>query len=103
MSWSPSGGGGGGSTPTPDATATQTNVASSVTAVALIAANTNRLYVSVFNDSTANLYLSKSGTASTTNYWIKIPAAGYAETTFTGAISAIWDAANGAARVTEDT
>lgn len=86
------------------ATATRTNVASSASSVAILAANTAREGATVFNDSSAILYLELgSATASTSNYTVQIAAGGYYEVPYgwTGALTGIWSAANGAARVTE--
>jgi hypothetical protein len=81
------------------------SVASSASSVTILASSTGaRRYATVFNDSTAILYLLlDSGTASTTNYTVQVPAAGYFETPalYRGQLTGIWAAANGFARVTE--
>jgi hypothetical protein len=81
------------------------NVASSAASVSILAANGNRLMARVVNDSSATLYLNETGaTASTPAYTVKIAPGGTYETphpTHTSAITGIWSAANGAARVTE--
>ena len=84
-------------------TATLTNVSSSATSVSLLAANVNRKMAAFFNDSTANLFLAFAATATTSAFTVKIPAAGYFEmfSDYTGAVSGIWDSANGAVRITE--
>ena len=60
---------------------------------------------SVFNDSTANLFVKFGVTASTSSFTVKIAPGGYYEMpttpTYQGQIDGIWDAANGNARVTE--
>ena len=89
------------------ANAAQQNVNQNVASVTLRAANTSRKGLSIFNDTTANLYVSFSGAASTTNFKTKIAAGGYyemaPEAIFTGQVLGIWDAAGaGAARVTEE-
>lgn len=84
--------------------ATQANVASSTSSVALFPAVSSRRHRLLFNDSTATLFVSFSGAASTTNFALKIAPAGFAELpqpVFSGAITGIWDAANGFARTTE--
>lgn len=91
---------------TASATAAQTNVAQNAANVQLLAANNARKDASIFNDSTANLFISFSGPASLTNFKVKIAAGGYWSmqpgAIFTGQINGIWDAAGaGAARVTE--
>lgn len=89
------------------ATSTPTNVASSATSVTLLPANLNRKGASIFNDSTSVLYLLQggNGTASITNYTLQIAAGGFYALPppyiYTGLITGIWSAANGAARVTE--
>jgi hypothetical protein len=87
-------------------TATHTNVGGSASSVTVLASNANRLGASVFNDSTAILYLDTTGgTASATNYTVQIGASAYFEMPFgyTGAITGIWASATGSARVVEYT
>ena len=82
---------------------TLTNVASSASNVTLIAANANLRLLTVFNDSTAILYLKYGATASTTSYTVRIAAGGYFEMPqpiYTGVIDGIWASANGSARIT---
>lgn len=98
--------GGGGSTGTPTATAAAlSSVAGSASSVSLLAANSSRKGATIFNDSTANLYVAFSATASTTAFTVKIVGGGYYElpstAVWTGAVSGIWDTATGSARVTE--
>lgn len=91
------------STTAPQA-ATLANVSSSATAVALFAASGSARVRTVFNDSSSAMYAAFSGTASTSNFTVKIAAGGYYEfpmPCFGGSISAIWDTANGAARTTQ--
>lgn len=89
------------------ATGTQTSVASSATSVSVLASNANRLGATVFNDSTAVLYLLlvTGGTASNAVYTVQLAANAYYEVPFgyTGALIGIWATANGNARVTEMT
>jgi hypothetical protein len=85
-----------------------TTVCSSVAAntggVTLLSSNSTRKGYSCFNDGTATLYLCESGSASTTNYTVQIPPLGLYEgpvpVTYT-AITGIWSAASGSARMTE--
>ncbi len=80
------------------------NVASSATSVTLFAANAGAKTRTVFNDSTAVLYIALSATAaSTTAFTVSIQAAGYYEVpgVYGGAVTAIWASANGFARTTE--
>jgi hypothetical protein len=85
---------------------TAANVAGSATAVTIFAAATNAVASrSVFNDSTAVLYLKKGASASTTDHWVQIPAGGYFEfpqPCWPGLVSGIWPTATGSARTTED-
>lgn len=97
-----------GSVPTKEVragTAALTNVASSLSNQTLLAANANRLGAAIYNDSTANLFVKLGATASSTSFTLKMAAGGYYEVPFqyTGQIDGLWDAANGAARVTEVT
>ena len=76
-------------------TATQTTPALSTTSATLLASNTSRRAASVYNGSTANVFVRLSATAaSSTVYTIKLAAAGYYEVpgNYTGAITAILDA-----------
>lgn len=88
------------------ATGTKSNVASSVTSVTILASNTSRKGAIIYNDSTQILYLDLSGgTASSSSYSVQVPSNGYFEVPgpviYNGAITGIWAAANGNARVTE--
>jgi hypothetical protein len=90
----------------PSATGTITSVTAAAADTTLLAANTNRLGATFYNDSTAVLYLALTTTASTTAYTVQVPAGGYYELPndgcgYVGAVHGIWSAANGAARVTE--
>ncbi len=85
-------------------TGTQSNVVAATTSVAVLASNTSRLGATVFNDSTATLYLLlATGTASTTLYSVQLASNAYYEVpfTYTNALNGIWSAVNGNARVTE--
>ena len=87
-------------------TGTQSNVASSASAVTILASNATRQGATVFNDSTAVLYLILSSTTPTTSvYTTQVAPNWYYEVPFryTGIIKGIWASANGNARVTEIT
>lgn len=86
-------------------TGTLTSVSASVTTVSLLASNSNRKGFVLFNDSTAILYVAFSATSSTSAYSVKLfPNAAYtSDLDYTGVISGIWAAANGAVKVTEFT
>lgn len=84
--------------------ATKANVAGSASSVTILAANVLRRGASVWNDSTAILYLDLTGgTASATSCSVKLIADAFYEVPFgyTGLITGIWASATGAARVTE--
>lgn len=86
------------------ATGTRSSVAGSSSDVQLLAANTARKGATVFNDSTAVLYLGLGATAaSTTNYTTQIAPGGFYEVSagFRGQVRGIWASATGNARVTE--
>lgn len=84
-------------------TATLANVVSSATSVTLLAANTARIGATIFNDSTAILYVKLGTTASATSHTIQMAAGTYYEVPFgyNGRIDGIWASANGNARITE--
>lgn len=84
-------------------TATLANVASSASNVTLFASAGSTNARTVYNDSTAVLYLKFGATASTTSYTVQIAAGGYYEfpqPVYAGQVDGIWASANGAARVT---
>ncbi len=81
-----------------------TSVAGSASSVTILASNSARLGFSVYNDSSAILYLkANSGAASSSSYTSQVPAGGYFEDPYgyTGEITGIWASATGNARVTE--
>ncbi|MFZ2544844.1 MAG: hypothetical protein WAW80_02620 [Candidatus Saccharimonadales bacterium] len=86
-------------------TSVLSNVAASATSVTVLALNANRRGGSIYNDSTATLYLKLGATASTTSYTVKMYTDDYYEIPFwyTGVIDGIWSSATGSARVTEVT
>ena len=90
-------------------TGTITSVNDTNADATILAANANRKGASIFNDSTALLYLALANvTASATAYSVQVPPGGYFELpicdggVYTGVIKGIWSSdASGAARVTE--
>jgi hypothetical protein len=78
-------------------------IAAATTNNTILAANSNRKGATIWNNSTANLYIDFDSSASASDYAVKISAGGYYEMPFsyTGIISGIWDAANGNALVRE--
>ncbi len=92
--------------PAGNATATLANVTAATSSTTLFASNANRKGAILHNDSTSILYLKYGTAASTTSYTYKIVADATWEMPsfiYTGAITGIWVAANGAARTTEIT
>lgn len=92
--------------PSTSSTSSRTQVNDSASDVILLASNSSRKGATVFNDSSALLYLGLGTTTVTsTNYSVKIFSNGYYEIpfSFTGEIRGIWatDPNDGAARVTE--
>jgi hypothetical protein len=102
-----------GSNPVPTkeikpATGTNSSVADNAASTTILASNTARIGATVYNDSSAVLYLLLGATAaSTTNYTCRVASGGYYEVPFgyTGQLTGIWasDPGDGAARVTEIT
>lgn len=84
-------------------TSAVTSVAGSAASVALLASNANRLGATVYNDSTAILYLKLGATASTSSFTTKLFPEDYYEVpaNYTGVIDGIWASATGNARITE--
>ncbi len=82
--------------------ATVTSVASSASSVNLFAAGKVNGR-SIYNDSTAVLYVKFGATASTSSYTLQIPAGGFFEfpvPMYNGQVDGIWASANGNARLT---
>lgn len=89
---------------TPRATTpTQTSVAGSASSVSLLAASNARKGATIYNDSTALLYVKLGTTASTTSFTVKLQPDSYYEVPFgyVGAIDGIWASATGNALITE--
>jgi hypothetical protein len=88
-------------------TGTATSVASTVTTnTTILAANAARFGASIYNESTAVLFLLLgAGTESATVYTLQMAAGSYYETPFgfTGIIKGHWASANGSARIVEYT
>ncbi|HEU5316764.1 MAG TPA: hypothetical protein VFX49_11680 [Chloroflexota bacterium] len=91
----------------PAATGTRSDVADANADTLILAANAARRGATVYNDSTATLYLLvAAGAASATNFTVRLTSQAYFEVPFgyTGAIRGFWDADTaGSARVTEYT
>lgn len=89
--------------PSTSATVTPTSVTSSTTSASLLSGNSDRKGATIWNNSTANLFVELGATATTSVFTVKLTAGGYYETpfTYTGVISGIWDAVNGSALVRE--
>jgi len=84
--------------------ATEATVASSASNVTLFSAATGAVGGrTVFNDSTAVLYVKFGATASATSYTVQVPAGGFFEfpaPVYGGRVDGIWASANGNARLT---
>jgi len=80
-----------------------TNIPAAVASTLIAAANVARAGITIYNDSTAVLYLKLGSGASPTSYTVRMRSNDYYETPYgyTGKIYGYWEAANGAARVTE--
>ncbi|GAX46206.1 hypothetical protein NIES4075_72270 [Tolypothrix sp. NIES-4075] len=90
-------------TPSTSGAATPSSVDASTTSVNLLAATSARKGATIWNNSTANLYVELGATATTSAFTAKVGAGGYYEIpfTYTGVISGIWDAVNGKALIRE--
>ncbi len=87
----------------PPQAATLANVASSASSVTLFAASGTTKGRTIFNDSTAVLYVKFGATASATSYTVQLAAGDYYEfpvPVYSGVVDGIWASANGNARVT---
>jgi hypothetical protein len=90
----------------PTTSVTTTSVNDNAASVTLLASNTLRRFCTIYNDSSATLYVRLSSlAASTTTYNAQLPTGGYLEVpgNYTGAITGIWasDPNDGAARIGE--
>lgn len=83
--------------------ATVSSVSGSATNAVILASNNSRTGATIYNDSSAVLYLKLGTTASTTSFTIKMQPDSYYEVPYgyTGDIHGIWASATGSARVTE--
>jgi hypothetical protein len=84
--------------------ATRSSVTAADSDTLVLAANADRRGATIYNESTAVLYLALGeAAASATDYTVQVTASGYYEVPFgySGQIRGIWAAVNGAARVTE--
>jgi len=77
----------------------------SATATAIfLPENAGRKALSIYNDSTAVLYVAFGPSASSTNYTVQLSSGAYYEAPwpcYTGVLSGIWASANGYAYITE--
>lgn len=84
-------------------TPSQTTVGSSTSSVILLSPNAARIGATIFNNSTAILYLILGPTASSSSFTVLINSQGYYETPFGygGTIAGIWASVSGSALITE--
>src|SRR5262245_44905336 len=85
------------------ATSSVSSVNDTASSTTLLSANTARIGMRIWNDSTVDLYVKCGTTASTTSYTVKMgPNAYLEEVQYTGRVDGIWASdASGAARITE--
>ncbi len=88
-------------------TAATASVASSASSVNLFAAVTSAKGRTIYNDSSAILYVKFGATASNSSYTVQVAAGGYYEfpgsgsgVVYSGVVDGIWASANGNARLT---
>jgi epidermal growth factor receptor substrate 15 len=88
---------------TSSSTPTSTSVAGNASSVQLLAANASRRGATLFNDSTAVMYVKLGTTASATSFTVRLLANAYYEVPFSynGRIDGIWVSATGNCRLTE--
>jgi hypothetical protein len=83
------------------------SVASSISSVQIVAANTNRKGISIYNNSTAALFLSYAAPATAANSFMQMQPGSLLmldqQLIVSNAIYGIWTAANGSAQVTQYT
>lgn len=91
---------------TPANTGTTSNVTAATTSTQLIAANTLRRFVVIYNDSASDMYLKYGTAASSTSFTALIPSLALVTIQaeeYAGVLHGIWNTATGTARVTETT
>ena len=81
------------------------SIAAATESVLLAPWNPVRRRLTIVNDSTADLYVAKGSVATTVTYAAKVSAGGLyvMDEPYQGDVAGVWSAANGAARVTEET
>lgn len=88
---------------TPPTSAAVTSVSDTAVSTTLIAANTSRKKVRIYNNSSSTLYVKEGTTASATDFTVALYQDDYFETTYTGQIDGIWSSnSSGAALITEE-
>jgi hypothetical protein len=88
----------------PSGSATTTRVDASIVSVTLKAPNANRKGITIYNDSTAVLYVKLGANVNSTDFTVKLYKDDTYEAPFAwiGEISGIWAVADGAAQITEN-
>lgn len=84
--------------------ATVTKIDASQSNTTLLVVNGDRKMATIYNNSTATLFIKYGATASATSFSLKIGAGDYLEfpyPCYTGQIDGFWDALNGNAMITE--
>ncbi len=87
-------------------TSTTSSVSGSASSVQLLASNGSRKSASIYNDSSASLYVKFGTTASTTDFKYLLGPRDTLEfptPIYTGRVDGIWSSASGAARIAEET
>lgn len=87
-------------------TSTTSSVSGSASSVQLLASNSSRKSASIYNDSSASLYVKFGTTASTTDFKYPLGPRDILEfpaPIYTGRVDGIWSSASGAARIAEET
>ena len=89
--------------PSSSTTGTTTSVAAAITSTQLLAANTNRKSLTIYNNSLATLYVGFGATVSPTTFALKVGSNTLWEepTDYDGPVFGVWSFANGNALITE--
>lgn len=84
-------------------TATCSNVSAAASDTSLLAANANRVWASIFNDSASVVYVKLGTGASSSSFTVTLMRGDYWEVPpcYTGPVNGYWQAATGSARLTE--
>jgi len=92
-------------TPPASTTSTASSAAATLTSSTVVSATASRKGLTIWNNSTANLYLDFGSSPTISNYAVKVNAGGYYEVpySYTRCVGGVWDGTGGSALFREFT